>query len=368
MEDEDDLWALLDGLKNCSLKDGEGDGDGAGAGASGSGRTGGVVGGQLKRRVGGVDGGGVRTLATLDTAEAFLAEKEAAAVSETCGACGSRDVHAEDGQYVCSQCQSVLSRVIDMGAEWRFFGQEDSRDSDPTRCGLPVNPLMPKSSLGTVIGGVRGDYRDLRRIRRFQMWTSMPHSERQLFNVFDSIKTNTAKYGLPGKVIDDAIVLYKKASEQMISRGDNKDGLIASCIYHACLLNHCPRSAKEVAEMFGIPPITLTKGNTRFQNLLHVNVYSAGPDDFIGRFGSKLNMDYDDIQKCKAFVSRLDEMEIISENAPTSVAAGALFYYCVKNKIDFSKAQVAAACNVSEMTVVKCFKRLTKFKEVEQAL
>lgn len=285
---------------------------------------------------------------------------------DVCDAVGK--IHVDDGHHVCRECCSILERVIDTGAEWRYYGAEDSRETDPTRCGMPTNHLMPKSSLGSVIGGQRRDHKDMRRIRRFQLWNSMPHSERALYNVFDQIKVNTVKYGLPAKVVDDAIVLYKKASEQKISRGENKEGLIASCIYHACLINKVARSAKEVSQMFGIDGMVLTKGNARFQNLLHMNVDSAGPDDFIGRFGSKLNMDYDDIQKCRAFVKRLDEMEIVSENAPTSVAAGALYYYCVKKKIPgLARSHIATVCEVSEVTIVKCYKRLTRFREVDEA-
>jgi len=79
-------------------------------------------------------------------------------------------------------------------------------------------------------------------------------------------------------------------------------------------------------------------------------------------------MDYEDIQKCKAFVKRLDEMEIVSENAPTSVAAGALYFYCTKKKLtELGRPQIAAVCEVSEVTIIKCYKRLTRFREVDEA-
>jgi transcription initiation factor TFIIIB Brf1 subunit/transcription initiation factor TFIIB len=191
----------------------------------------------------------------------------------------------------------------------------------------------------------------------------MPYWERTLYNVFDKLTNNTTNHGIPSKVIDDAKMLYKKASEKKISRGDNKDGLIASCIYYACLLNKIPRSPKEVARMFHIDPNVLTKGNARFQILLQMNVESSNPDDYIARFGSRLNMDYCDIQKCKEFAKKLDELEIVSENAPTSVAAGALYYYITLQELDFTKKQIADVCEVSEVTITKCYKRLQKFKE-----
>lgn len=116
--------------------------------------------------------------------------------------------------------------------------------------------------------------------------------------------------------------------------------------------------------MFNIDPNVLTKGNARFQSLLQLNVDSTGPEDFISRFGSKLNMNCNDIQKCRELAKKLDELEIVSENAPTSVAAGTLFYYCMANDIDYNKKQIAEICDVSEVTITKCYKRLQKYKHL----
>lgn len=281
---------------------------------------------------------------------------------DPCSTCGGNHIISDDGEHLCADCHAVIGRVIEIGAEWRFYGADDNRGDDPTRCGMPTNDLLPKSSIGSVFGGSRGYNRDSRRIRMYQMWNSMPYWERTLYNVFEQLANKTANHGIHNKVLDDAKVLYKKVSEKKISRGDNKEGLIASCIYYACLLNKVPRSTKEIARMFHIDPNVLTKGNARFQDLLKMNVECTGPDDFVCRFGSKLNMDWNDIQKCKELAKKLDDLEIVSENAPTSVAAGTLFYYCMNNDIEFTKKQIAEVCEVSEVTITKCYKKLQKYK------
>lgn len=281
-----------------------------------------------------------------------------------CNSCHGSNVVVEDGQTVCKDCCTIIGRVIESTAEWRYYGADDSRDEDPTRCGLPTNTLLPKSSLGSMIGGRRGESKDIRRIRMYQMWNSMPYWERSLYNVFEHLTHNTVNHGIPSKVLDDAKVLYKKASEKKISRGENKEGLIASCIYFACLLNKVPRSPKEVARMFNIDLNVLTKGNARFQTLLQINVESSEAEDFISRFGSKLDMEYADVQKCKELAKTLEELEIVSENSPTSVAAGALYFYCVTKEIDYNKKQIADICEVSEVTITKCYKRLLKYKNL----
>ncbi len=277
--------------------------------------------------------------------------------------CGSTETIIEDTMQICKKCCAVLGRVIDNTAEWRYYGADDNRDGDPSRCGLPTNSLLPKSSLGSMIGGSKRDNIDIKRIRMYQLWNSMPYDERTLWSVFEKLTSNTVNNGIPQKVIDDAKVLYKKASEKKISRGDNKEGLIASCIYHSCLINNVPRSSKEIASMFNISPVVLNRGNSRFQTLLKINVSSCGPEDFISRFGSKLSMKMDDIDKCKKLVSFLEKHEIMSDNSPTSSAAGILYYYSVSENLGYTKKQLSNACNVSEVTIVKNFKIICKYKE-----
>jgi len=284
-------------------------------------------------------------------------------IDETKCSCGSSEVIVEDSMQICKNCCAVMGRLIDNTAEWRYYGSEDNRDGDPSRCGLPTNSLLPKSSLGSMIGGTKHDNIDIKRIRMYQLWNSMPYDERTLWTVFEKLTSNTINNGIPQKVIDDAKVLYKKAAEKKISRGDNKEGLIASCIYHSCMINNVPRSSKEIATMFNISPIVLNRGNSRFQTLLKINVSSSNPDDFISRFGSKLSMKMEDIDKCKKLVKFLEKNEILSDNSPTSVAAGILYYYSITENIGFTKKQFSAACNVSEVTIVKNYKIICKYKD-----
>ena len=282
--------------------------------------------------------------------------------NEVCS-CGSSEIIVEETMQICKQCYSVIGRVIDSSAEWRYYGADDNRDGDPSRCGLPTNTLLPQSSLGSMIGGSKNDNIDIKRIRMYQLWNSMPYYERTLWNVFEKLTSNTSNNGIPQKVIDDAKVLYKRAAEKKISRGDNKEGLIASCIYHSCMINNVPRSSKEIAEMFNISPVVLNRVNARFQTLLKINVSSSGPEDFISRFGSKLSMKMDDINKCKKLVKFLEKNEILSDNSPTSAAAGILFYYSMMENLGFTKKQFSLVCNVSEVTIVKNYKIVGKYKD-----
>ena len=51
------------------------------------------------------------------------------------------------------------------------------------------------------------------------------------------------------------------------------------------------------------------------------------------------------------------------DNAPTSSAAGILYYYSQENKLNFTKKQFSEICSVSEVTIVKCYKYILKYKK-----
>ena len=300
-------------------------------------------------------------------AAAAAARTGPASGGAACESCGSGDMMVKQGEHVCRACNVVQARVIDTGAEWRFFGHDD-RGADPTRCGLPTNNLLPRSSLGSMVGGRWNDSKDNRRLRQFQMWNSMPYWERTLYHVFEKLAAKASRHSLPGKVLEAAKDMFKRASELKVTRGETKDGLIASCIYHACALNKVPRSPKEIAAMFDIDAQTLTKGNARFQALLNLTMESGGPDDYIMRFGSRLNMDYEDIVACKALTRAMDEALVVSDFAPTSAAAAALHYYCLtREKRDVGRDQIAQACGVSQATVLKCYKQIALFRHLFDA-
>ena len=71
-----------------------------------------------------------------------------------CINCGSEKL-AEDkigGDIICIECGCVKEeRIIDDKAEWNYGQEESMFSKDPSRCGGPMNPLLEKSSLSTLV-------------------------------------------------------------------------------------------------------------------------------------------------------------------------------------------------------------------------
>ena len=109
-----------------------------------------------------------------------------------CTNCGQVNKYVlTDGDYSCESCNTIESRYIDGNAEWRYYGFDDNKSANPTRVGTPSNIFIPKSSLGTIIGteNVKKNGYEFQRIRRFQMFQSMPYKERSLLHVMESLNT-----------------------------------------------------------------------------------------------------------------------------------------------------------------------------------
>ena len=174
-----------------------------------------------------------------------------------------------NGITTCKKCDAIISNISD-GAEWRYYGSNDSKSSDPTRCGMPTNVLLPESSVGSTIN-FKNNSKSMNQIRRYQNFQGMPYKERSKYKVFNIINENCMKHNINQKIINEAKSLYSTISEIKISRGSNRDGIIAACVYFSCKECNVPRSTKEISEIFNINITVMTKGCKNFQEIMNLN-------------------------------------------------------------------------------------------------
>jgi len=270
----------------------------------------------------------------------------------------------KDNYYICETCNTIQEQFIDNQAEWRYYGSNDTKMSDPTRCGMPENDLLPELSLGTVIGNDFGkNSYEMYKIRKYQKWNSTSYKERSLYQIIDKITLNASNSGISQSIIDEAKILYKQLSEQKISRGLNRNGLIASSVYMSCKVNKVPRSAKEIAKIFNINITTMTKGCKKFHDIMKTNMDCSNPDDFIMRFCCNLNIEDKYIELCSYIIDKADEYSIVSENAPPSIAVGTIYLVSNLCKLNITKKEISKECDISEVTINKCYKKLEKYKK-----
>ncbi len=292
-----------------------------------------------------------------------------------CELCNNLLHIAENGFPVCSnvKCGLIYTKTLDYSPEWRYYGNDDKNANDPTRCGNPINPLLAESSFGCKVICSQTSSYEMRKIRKWTEWQSMPHREKALYSEFQFITTMAQNAGIPKIFIDHAISIHKDMSEQKMFRGLNRDGIKAATIYISCRLNGCPRTAHEIAEIFYLDKTSATTGCSMAVNILHSiqrnmepsqqsNLVSTKPIAFIERYCSKLHINNELTMLAKFICDKVTSQSIINDNAPHSIAAGIIFFISQICSLNITKMDVKNICGVSEVTINKCYKKLDNMK------
>lgn len=297
-------------------------------------------------------------------------------VREQCDVCQSSLAFSEEGFLTCvnETCGIIYKDMLDHSPEWRFYGADDNKQhSDPTRCGLPMNPLLEESSYGCKVICMGKSSYEMRKIRRYAEWQSMPYREKAQYDEFQRISIYANNAGISKKIIDDAIKYHKKIREyEQTFRGVNKDGLIAASIYISFRINNYPRTAKELAVIFHLNATDATHGCKNAQGILNIlekdmvsddktMFCKTKPEDFIERYCSKLNINNELTKLCQFIAIKIEKQNMMPENTPHSIAAGIVFFIAQLCNLNITKRDVKNVSEMSEVTINKCSKKLEQF-------
>ena len=296
--------------------------------------------------------------------------------NDLCMSCSSPLMIMDDGFPTCTndKCGIIYKEVLDYSPEWRFYGADDKNATDPTRCGNPINPLLVQSSFGCKVLSSHTSSYEMKKIRKWTEWQSMPHKEKSLYDEFQFITVMAQNAGIPKIFIDNAMTIHKDISEQKMFRGLNRDGIKSASLYISCRLNGCPRTSHEIAQIFKLDKTSATTGCSMAVNILHnierdldpskqTMLKITLPSSFIERYCSRLNFNPEQIMLAKFVTHKIEQLQIITDNIPHAIAAGIVYF--VANNCDNSstKKDIKTISGVSEVTINKCFKKLETFKD-----
>ena len=205
---------------------------------------------------------------------------------------------------------------------------------------------------------------------KYQEWTSMSYKERSVYKIFTELTTICKKNNIPIKIETEAKSLYKIITTTKITRGNNRKGIIASCLYFACKNCNVARSQKEIAKMFYIKIPVMTKGCKLFQEIIQLSnrktrcseSKSISPEDFIDRFCNKLDLSKKQLLEIKLLHNNFKN---ISDVRPDSYACGLIMLYGKLDNIKITKTDLSIISNISEVTINKCYKKIDElFKHI----
>jgi len=303
-----------------------------------------------------------------------------------CKRCGKLHTMCSDyssGTLVCKNCGLVFeSDIMDDTPEWVGTG-EDYAVSNPCRVGCPINPLLEKSSLSTMIQGTKTNGF----MKRLHSQISMNYIERSRYHIFEEITKMASDRGkLKPVVVEQAKYYYMVLSSRKLSRGQVRKGLIACCILYACKNMNVPRSVKEIASMTNLSVALINKTTKIF--LFHMNdvllqtsrafegghhearycdfVFEAiDSSDLIVRYCNNLNLDDKALEtKLVQLVKKMDcyfkPTGIMECRTPSAVTCGYIFYCAQTMDLQsITKAFLSKKFEISVVTINKISKLIT---------
>jgi transcription initiation factor TFIIIB Brf1 subunit/transcription initiation factor TFIIB len=286
--------------------------------------------------------------------------------------CSKPDIIEDEGVFVCRLCGVMGSQVLDDTPEWRHFSEDKGR-ADPARCGNPVSDLLPQSSCSVIVKttGASGEgSKDL--ARSFQRQTGSS-KEAALVRVFAYIASVCEVHGLPRSIIEEAKRFYVQQSQQTVVRGSNRDGMIASSVFHACSQHDYSVTVEEVNSWFHFNLSHTSKGCTKASNIISesgVKLATAAqtPFTFMYQFCGKLGIDGDAQCVCAFVAFRWMKLKKDLEHSPASIAAALLQLTAERCAIPISAAAVESASGVSFVSIIKCKKRIERLIDVDNDL
>tara|TARA_R110002096_G_scaffold83167_2_gene193120 strand:- start:4773 stop:5729 length:957 start_codon:yes stop_codon:yes gene_type:complete len=278
--------------------------------------------------------------------------------SHECSGCG------DDGGKiagVCRACGLCDNNNIHDGAEWVSGVDESGKAHDPSRVGMPSDPLYSDNWGKTLM--IKTDWKTRQKygfMARLNFHGGMNHRDRALwksYNEFDTV--GKENLNLTANIVTAAKGYYKKFSESQLTRGAVRSGIKANCLFWACKDNGVPRTTQEIATAFNISTkdISRTFDNAREVIKPRSNGVTR-PVDMIPRIFGELDLHMDKgahriSQKCKTAASLVAECPTLMGKTPSAVASVTIYRVLLNTDYEITKDDIARAANISMATINK---------------
>lgn len=306
-------------------------------------------------------------------------------LDEYCGNCGSFNMTNTLGHNTCIDCGNIESVLVDTGKNWRGLGVNDSGKTDPARCGMATNDLVPNASIGTVISSKTNESYGMKKMRQVQIWNSFSYSDSSIINACNIMKTIGSNSGISNCIIEEAENMYVMVKKDRSYKKTRKIALQAASLQYACKLKKVPRSTDEIAEMFGLTSKDLRKSSKIFHEIWtslklkemdeneknnikmcdDENISFFEPSNsvnYIHRICSKMDIQEQLYEICSSVCEYVEKERILVKHVPMSITAGVIIYTTNLLNIDINKNKLKIICSSSDVTINKCCNRLDKFK------
>jgi len=270
--------------------------------------------------------------------------------------CNNHENHSISHEKIsCRICGTNIDNIS-------YLPEKSYENKNNSHHGMPVNELLPGTNLGSIVAGSHYKNYNMRLVHQVNNYTSMTYKDRSVLIVFNHITECCKRHDINEKIIDEAKGIYKQISTKKISRGSNRKGIIASCVFLAAKNTGHPRSSKEISKVFDCDSKVVTKGIKTVNDILRMHKLEnrvkkdrVDYSDLISRFCNNLNLNGKQINEIHDLSKKIlsEYKDNLSSCTPSSLSASFIYYYIHLNNIDISKKDISDNTSISVVTIQK---------------
>jgi transcription initiation factor TFIIIB Brf1 subunit/transcription initiation factor TFIIB len=298
----------------------------------------------------------------------------------SCDNCVDIDVNdfiENNGYLTCTGCGSVIKSVISDLAEWNNYSDSTGSMTNNSRCGnsvksTDINPYNTTSGSSFIPKGVKNvcikEGKVIKYdISRIHIQNNTNHLQKS-FMIVENFLDNITIDKYPRRIVLTAKTLWAEIMKsKKITRAGVRKGLIACCLYYACIYHDCTRSPIEICNDFSmIDTKQFNKGDKEFKEIFEnipkwsqLLTKTSNSDDYFSRFCSMLelehiikeNTSFNLSKECKEFYEQIKDKLI--GLFPKSIACGIIYYILKKNNENVSKTKLSKCLGICNPTLTK---------------
>jgi transcription initiation factor TFIIB len=289
-----------------------------------------------------------------------------------CPNCGGKQFveNQSNGIIVC-ECGQVIGDIFDTDSEKRKY---DTDNNDMSRNAIIYNRFFPHSSMGTSMN-VKG------RMRKLYLWNSVAYKDRSLMEIYKQINKVCSINGIVKKIEEDTQIICHNVSRKIhpdgknkgkpiITRGDNRKGIIAAAMFISCRRNGKTRSIKEIASYWGIFETDVNKGLKSLLNILVDDdiIKDTGTSkitDFIKRKCDELHIKNSHSELSITIAQNIEALNLASNHTTYSLAAACILLMAEINELEnINKKRLSEIFGVSDVTIGKTLSQIEQYKDI----
>ena len=231
--------------------------------------------------------------------------------------CSHANITNEKGVTICEDCGIELYEEISHEQDWRYFGDQDSRNSkDPSRCQYRKSPEK-------------------------------------------GIKKDLDRLGFPPDICELADNLYMLVTKGEIKRSGLRQGIMFSTVFEAYKIKNRPKTPDELQHKFGLDRKSMSQGITYYKLRCPREFFDCeeiSAKHYIPSTMNKLskNIKMEHVERViKLYEKIKDACSLLNRSNPQSTSKALVYYYLRRKGCNINPIRYGKIVGLSEIIILR---------------